>query len=58
MTKLYDGHYQMPNGEYRYLDSRDNLDWYNQGRADQRRRDWVVGIACLIAVAIFVVWGE
>lgn len=35
-----------------------NREWYQQGRADQRRVDWVVGIACLIAVAIFVVWGE
>ena len=35
-----------------------NLHWYEQGRADQRRVDWVVGIACLIAAAIFVVFGE
>lgn len=45
---MIDFHEQAPN----------NLTPYNQGRADHRRRDWVVGIACLFAVAIFVVWGE
>ena len=28
--------------------------WYDQGRSDQRRRDWPVIAACLLAIAIIV----
>ena len=36
----------------------DNRTPYLQGRSDQRWVDWPVGIACLIALAIYIVWGD
>ena len=36
----------------------DNRRWYEQGRSDQRRRDWPVIAACLLAIALYVVFVE
>jgi hypothetical protein len=36
----------------------DNRTPYLQGRADQRRVDRIVAIACLIALAIYLVWRD
>ena len=35
-----------------------NLEPYLQGRADQRRIDWPVGIACLIVAVLYIVFVE
>ena len=36
----------------------DNATPYQQGRSDQRWLDWPVAIACLIALAIYLVFTE
>ena len=36
----------------------DNRRWYEQGRSDQRYRDWPVIGACLLAIAIYIVFVE
>ena len=35
-----------------------NRYWYEQGRSDQRYRDWPVIGACLLAIAIYIVFVE
>lgn len=36
----------------------DNTTQYLQGRADQRRSDRIVALACLIAVVLYIVFVE
>ena len=56
MTDLYQGRYHGRDTNTQSVP--DNRTPYWQGRADQRRIDWPVGIACLIVAVIYIVFVE
>ena len=47
-----------PNLKLLQSEAMNNRYWYEQGRSDQRRGDWPVIAACLLAIALYIVFVE